>query len=210
MPTPSLWINPNDPGLRESVDALKPLPGYCIFIDIAGSTAMKQQGIRHWIALIHNCFANARLFLEPFSPVKSIGDEVMYYIELSDLRQSGYTPLQIFDGLWQTATETDARFPVVKIGAARCEHVYALSFLRGSQDYYGIDIDMTARLRSLARDHQVVVERRFYQEIASDYNRIGNQNQFDSFRCLRGPTQENLKGIPNAVEVFRTEAASSG
>ena len=84
MPTPSLWINPNNPELKRQVDSMLPTPGYCVFIDIAGSTAMKQKGIRHWIALIHNCFANAHLFLHPFSPVKGIGDALMYYIEAPD------------------------------------------------------------------------------------------------------------------------------
>lgn len=207
MPTPSLWINPNDPGWKQRVDELQPIPGYCIFIDIAGSTAMKQRGIRHWVALIHNCFANAHLFLDPFSPLKGIGDALMYYIELSDLKQSGYTPLQMFDGLWKTATEPDSRFPAVRIGAARCEHVYALTFFRGSQDYYGIDIDMTARLQSLARARQLVIERRFYEEVAANYRAIGNQDQFGSFLSLRGPTPESLTGIPNAFEVFRTDGA---
>lgn len=205
MPTPSLWIDLNDPGLKQRVDALQPTPGYCIFIDIAGSTAMKQHGIRQWIALIHNCFVNANRFLDPFSPVKSIGDALMYYIELSDLKQSGYTPLQIFDGLWQTAMGTDSRFPAVKIGVTRCDQVYAVTFLRGSQDYYGADIDMAARLKSLARERQVVIDGRLYDELAADYHRIHNQNQFASFRSLRGPMRETLKGFPNEIEVFRTD-----
>jgi class 3 adenylate cyclase len=207
MPTPSLWINPNDPELKRLVDSLQPTPGYCIFIDIAGSTATKQQGIRQWIARIHNCFSNAHLFLHPFSPLKSIGDALMYYIEFSDLRQSCYTPLQIFDGLWQIATEDDPELPVVKIGAARCEQAYALSFLQGNQDYYGMDIDMTARLLSLAKQREVVIERRFYEDIAADYRGIANQEQFICYRCLRGPTQERLKGIPNVTDVYRTAAA---
>jgi class 3 adenylate cyclase len=207
MPTPSLWINPDDPELKRRLNSLQPTPGYCIFIDIAGSAAMKQQGIRQWITLIHNCFANARLFLDPFSPVKGIGDALMYYIELSDLGQSGYTPLQIFDGLWQIATEDDSEFPAVRIGAARCEQAYALTFLPGNQDYYGTDIDMTARLQSLAKEREVVIERRFYEDIAADYRSIGNQEQFVSYRSLRGPRQESLKGIPSVTEVYGTHGA---
>jgi len=165
---------------------------------------MKKQGIRQWVALIYNCFANARLFLDPYSPVKGIGDSLMYYFELSDLRHSGYTPLQIFHGLWNIATEDDSRFPSVKIGAARCEQAYALTFLRGSQDYYGIDIDMTARLQGLAKQREVVIEERFYKDIAADYRRIGNQDQFVSYRSLQGPESLHLKGIPNVTQVYRT------
>ena len=165
---------------------------------------MKQQGIRHWIALIHNCFANVGMFLDPFSPLKGIGDALMYYIEAQDLEKSGYRPLQVFDGLWQVATDTDERFPVVKIGAAWCEQVYAITFLRGSQDYYGIDVDMTARLQALAQERQVVIERRLFDKIKADYEFFGNKNDFDSVRLLSGPKHELLKGIPAKIEVFRT------
>jgi class 3 adenylate cyclase len=204
MPTPCLWIDPNDPNLKRSVDALPATPGYCIFIDITGSTAMKQQGIHRWISLIHNCFANAELFLHPFSPIKGIGDALMFYIEALDLLQSGYIPLQVFDGLWEIATNTDPLFPVVKIGAAKCEQVYPMTFLRGNQDYYGIDIDLTARLQSLAREREVVIERQFYEAITANYLWTDNKEQFESYRALTGPTQEKLKGIPDVVEVFRT------
>jgi class 3 adenylate cyclase len=207
MPTPSLWINPNNPELRCHVDSLQATPGYCVLIDIAGSTAMKQQGIRQWIAFINNCFANARAFLDPFPPLKSIGDALMYYIELSDLRRAGYTALQIFDGLWKVATDADPQFPEVKIGASRCEQAYALTFWRDNQDYYGIDIDMTARLQSHAQNREVVIEQRFYAEIAADYHSTGNREQFVSFLSLCGPTRENLKGIPNPVEIYRTRGA---
>lgn len=128
MPSQSFWINPHDPHLRDKVDALKPIPGYCIFIDIIASTAMKQKGIRHWISSIHNSFSNSELFLTPFCPLKSIGDTLMYYIEDSDLRKSGYCPLHIFDGLYQIATGDDHDIPPVKIGAARCLEAYALTF----------------------------------------------------------------------------------
>lgn len=166
---------------------------------------MKQKGIRHWIALIHNCFANVQMFLDPFGPVKGIGDALMFYIEASDLEQSGYVLLQVFDGLWQVATERDERFPVVKIGAAWCEDAYPVTFLRGSQDYYGIDVDMTARLQGLAKDREVVIERRLYDKINADYQRTGNKNDFRSFRSLHGPKREILKGVPGEVEVFRTQ-----
>ncbi len=186
------------------MDSLRPTPGYCIFIDIASSTAMKQQGLRTWVALIHNCFANAHLFLDPFPPIKGIGDALMYYIELSDLKQSHYNPLKIFDSLWQVATDKDPGFPEVKIGAARCEEAYSLTFLRGNLDYYGVDIDVAARLLGLAKEREVIVERRFYEDIAADYQSTGNREQFVSFRSLQGPKEETLKGIPNPVEVYRT------
>jgi class 3 adenylate cyclase len=113
-----------------------------------------------------------------------------------DLEKSGYTPLQLFDGLWQVATEHEPHFPGVKIGAARCERVYPITFLHGNRDYYGIDIDLAARLLAKASEPEVVIEQRFYDVIQSLYKQIGNQEQFDSVRRLTGPTRKKLKGIP--------------
>jgi len=208
MPTPSILIDPSKPGMRQQVDSLAPTPGYCVFIDIVGSTAMKQKGMREWIALIYNCFANSHFFLDQFSPIKAIGDALMFYIEIPDLKQSGYTPLQIFDGLWQLATESDPNFPAVKIGAARCEKAYSLTFLRGNQDYYGIDVDMTARLQSIAAEREIVIEQKFYDDISADYQGIGNQEQFESYRALRGPVPEPLKGIPDKINAYRAAASN--
>ena len=61
--TTSIWIDPAKP---EIIDSLRPSPGFCIFIDIVGSAKLKEHGIRKWVAFIHNCFGNARLFLDPF------------------------------------------------------------------------------------------------------------------------------------------------
>ena len=147
MPSPCVLIDPRDPALKSKVESMAKTPGICIFIDITGSTEMKCVGVKEWIARTHNCFANSASWLPiGTTPIKSIGDALMYYIEELDLSDSGYNALQIFDGLWHLATETGAEFPDVKIGAAWCEEVYPITFLAGSRDYYGIDIDLTARL----------------------------------------------------------------
>jgi hypothetical protein len=149
MRAPSIWIQ--DSGFWDRVDSLQPTPGYCAFIDIVGSTELKQQSIRRWINRIDNCFklTAEQHHLGKFSPLKAIGDALMYYIEDSDLKQSGVTPFELFHSLWLIATE-DRRevFPVVKIGAVRCVQVYSLTFLKGSQDYYGLEIDLAARLQA--------------------------------------------------------------
>ena len=203
MPTNCLHINPNDADLKTKVDALKPTPGYCIFVDITDSTKMKEKGIREWVALIHNCFSNCKMFLSPFTPLKGIGDELMYYIEDEDLQKSGYSPLQIFDGLWQVTTESDKKFPPVKVGAARCERVFPMTFLPGNRDYYGIDIDLTARLKGLADPKQIIIESRLYEQIRQGYERAGNKNQFESVRRLKGPEEHDLKGIATKTHIYR-------
>lgn len=212
MPTPSYWFNANNPSLKHDLENLPRVPGYCVFLDITGSTDMKQAGILHWAPRIHNCFANATSFLSPFATLKCIGDELMYYIEESDLLKSGYSPMQIFDNLWQVANEAGPEFPEVKIGAAYCTDVYSLTFFKGHQDYYGIDIDMTARLRAAATaSRQIVINRRFHDAIRQRHTNAGNGEQFDeSFLSLKGPESITLKGVPGEVEVFRSNAVRTG
>jgi hypothetical protein len=204
MPTDCFYIDPGDQNFADRVDNLRPTPGYCIFMDITGSTEMKQAGLRKWITLIHNCFANTNLFLSPFAPLKGIGDELMFYIEDIDLQ--GYNALQLYDDLWQIATETDAViFKDVKIVAARCEQAYAITFIRGNRDYYGIDIDRTAHLKSKAAARQVVIDSQFHAHVMDWFKTTGNKNDFKSVLRLRGPERDNFKGIPHEVAFFRAE-----
>ena len=209
MPTPPLLISANNPNLKAEVDALVPVPGYCIFIDIVGSTLMKQRSIREWIALIHNGFANAGTFLNAFRPMKGIGDELMYYIEEADLVASGYSAMQVFDGLYQIANEPDTSYPATKIVAAYCTSVYAMTFLPGARDYYGIDIDRAARLKGgcispSLREKEVIIDDQMHDRVRACYDNAGNQSQFASVLQLRGPTSHTAKGIPNAVSIYRT------
>lgn len=203
MPTEPLHINPTDPNLKQAVQSLQPVEGICIFIDVTGSTEMKTSTISNWIAKIHNCFANCADFLNPFTPIKSIGDALMYYIECQDLKSSGYSPLQIYDGLWQIATESDSNFPEVKIGAAWCEKAYPITFIQNGLDYYGIDIDLTARLQGIADSKEVVIDFRLHQKVMQHYQAAGNARQFVSVARMVGPEKVNLKGIQNKTLVYR-------
>lgn len=204
MPSPCLLISPSNPNLKADVQALAKTPGICIFIDITGSTQMKCGSLKEWIAKIHNCFANAATFVPPqFVPIKSIGDALMYFIEEPDLASTGYTPMQIYEGLWQMATETATEFPEVKIGAAWCEEVYPITFFDGNRDYYGIDIDLTARLQSLAKSKEVVIDSRLRDKVLEHYSIAGNPDDFVGVRKLEGPEECSPKGIPHTVRIYR-------
>lgn len=208
MPSDCLHINFSNAGLKQKLEALQPTPGFCIFVDITGSTAMKAEGLREWVAFIHNFFRNCEFFLSPFGILKGIGDEAMIYIEETDLTASGYDPLQIFDALWQIATENDPRLPTVKIGAAYCTQVYPITFLAGSRDYYGVDIDLAARLKGLAAPKSIVINDKFREKVMDGYRPIANQEQFKSVATLQGPESCAVNGIPGTVTIYR--ASRSG
>lgn len=165
---------------------------------------MKSSGIRQWVAKIHNCFANAKTYLpHDFIPLKSIGDALMYYIEEEDLFKSGFTPMQVYDGLWQLAQERGSDFPDVKVGAAWCEDVYPITFFSGNRDYYGLDIDLTARLQAKAGNKEVVIEGRLRERVMQDFKSAGNADDFVSVKRLVGPEEVELKGITGKVVIYR-------
>jgi hypothetical protein len=209
VPSPCLYIDPCDPQLASQVAALKPTPGYCIFIDVVGSTEMKRKGIRHWVALIHNCFADVNSALHPFPPLKGIGDELMYYIEEADLQAQRQSALGIYDALFGIAGNKKPDFPETKICAGYAEDVYPLTFLARVRDYYGSDIDRIARLKSASPQpaaRSVLIDNHFYDRVREAHRAIGNAQQFDSFQRLKGPERMSGKGVPEQIQYYQASA----
>jgi hypothetical protein len=52
-----------DNRLRKELNSLKPTPGYCIFIDLVDSVALKDQGVGAWCAAMYNLIVPARSWL---------------------------------------------------------------------------------------------------------------------------------------------------
>ncbi len=127
----------------------------------------------------------------------------MYYIEDADLLGSGLCPWQLCAALWKIASETDSFFPDVKIGAARCKDVYCFTFLQGSRDYYGIDIDLTARLKAIAASKEVVIDFRFREKITESYDAREDKADILSVERMVGPEECVLDGISQKVTVYR-------
>jgi len=207
MASKSLLIDACDPNLRQKVISLATTPGYCIFIDIVGSTRMKQLGIQRWVAHIHNTFANAGLFLSTFRPLKAIGDELMYFVEESDMIALRESPLSLFDNLFKIAADRSESTPPTKIVAAYCTSVYPLTFFPYAQDYYGLDIDRTARImgiRPALREREVAIDADFHTRLVAAYDATGNKEDFPSVRKLGGPCSQKVKGIPANLVFYRT------
>jgi len=181
-----------------------------VFIDIVGSTAMKQKGISQWIALIHNAFSVSKSFLSTFSrPLKGIGDELMYFVEDADMQAAGETALLLYDALFQIAGAASLNVPSTKIVAAYCRSVYPITFLPGTRDYYGADVDRAARLKTVdppLRDREVIIDDALQSQVMSEFRRIGNQAQFLSVGKLTGPCSFTAKGIPLPVTFYRAMA----
>ena len=198
MPTPSYPIIPGTPGLPGILQGLRPTPGTCIFIDVTGSTAMKNtRTTTQWLLLLSNCFSDSKSYLSPFPLLKTIGDELMYYIEDKDLAAEGYSHFQIYDALWQIAVQQSGLYPDVKISAAWCDDVYPVTFIPGQQDYYGLGIDLTARLKGYALPKEVVIDERLYQRVMQ-----GVKDKHASIQGLRCPRAVQPTGIASPVNIY--------
>ena len=187
---------------------MKPTPGYCIFIDIVDSTAMKQESIYTWIAKIYNCFQDADSFFRKYQPLKSIGDELMYFIEEEDLTNDQESIFFLYDSLFGIAANNKPGYPETKICGAYCESVYPLTFLKDTKDYYGIDIDRAARLKGVdppLKPREILIDDGFYSRIiqlesssGSSLNSLNNNRSEGFFRA---------KGIQGTIKYHRVNTS---
>jgi hypothetical protein len=194
----TLDFDPNNRQLKQIVDSLKPTPGYCLILDIVDSTALKDQDIRTWMARIHNTFRNIQTFLPPpLRPLKGIGDSLMFFVSDADLNAHHENALTVFYGLAGVLKDWSRFFCELKAAAVHGE-AYEVTFLRGHDDVYGKDIDLTARLLSLARPSEIVMSSAFVAAV-----RRSNGDQFPKVGKITGPKHESFKGFSIPVEVFR-------
>ncbi len=209
MPRQPFVLDPNAPNLLQQVLALKPSPGTCVFIDIVGSTAMKSNGIQDWVARISNGFTNALPLLSGFMPLKGIGDELMYFIEDEDLAARSESHLALVDALFGIAGTRSTIIPATKIVAAHCTDVYPMTFLPGTCDYYGSDVDRTARLKSIAPAldaHEIVVDSNLLALVDAKLASIGNAAQYTWRGAFQGPIGAPAKGLSTPLNFYRATA----
>lgn len=199
----SFYIDPNDPELGTKIDNLKPTFGFCFFIDIVGSTELKDDRLSKWIVSIYNTFANIKsyLFLK-FRPIKSLGDALMFFIPETAMK--GETPLTLYDGLIKIIYSDEPYIKQVKVGAAFCKEAYDITFFKDVPDIYGKDIDLTARLASLAESQEIVMNSDFVEKVRDEYKQILNKHQFPDVQRIIGPWYQRFKGFKDKVEFFKS------
>jgi len=201
----SLFISPVDPNLKEAIENLRPTPGYCLFIDIAGSTELKDLELPKWIIYTYNTFANIQTYLfSKFEPIKVLGDGLLFFIPETEMQEE--TPLTLYNGLTNIVSEEGPYFKEVKIGAAFCRNAYDITFVRGNRDIYGKDIDLTARLAGEAASREIVMNKEFVEKIRSAWTGTFNKSNLEEVERINGPELIPIRGFTNRVEVFRFRA----
>lgn len=202
--------DPNSSEIEKVLSSIETTPGICIFIDIINSTNIKYiSTLKQWGRKLNNTF-NFISFLNDFPDniVKGIGDELMLYIPDEVLKvKSSYTDhYALLEEIYATVYNLK-HFPLedtflkCKVGIHYCTEVYNITFFEGYNDYYGQDIDLTARLMSKARESRIVMTEVLYQKIMKDYN---NFHKGEESQCLAAISEkyiEDFKGVPTFTEI---------
>ncbi len=201
----SLFINPLDPDFRTKITSLTTCPGFCFFIDIVGSTELKDNNLHEWIIRFYNTFAKIEGDLySKFRPIKSLGDALMFFIPESATKDED--ALSLFAGLLSIVKIEDADkqyFSEVKTAAAYCTEAYDITFLRDVPDIYGKDIDLTARLLSVAQSGEIIMNEPFVNMVRARYARIVNKDQFPEVERIVGPWPQRFKGFSEIVDIYK-------
>lgn len=207
------YIHFRDPESQEMKEKLQKIPkcsGTCIFIDLINSTGIKyEHKVEIWGTLFNNTFNIINLLNDfPSNIVKGIGDELMLFIPDSVLLKKNNIN-DYFSLLFELFATLDniKNFPLeglfidCKVAIHYCTEVYNISFFKNFNDYYGIDIDIAARLMSQSKANTIVMSERFYNKVNDDFKskEIYHNEKLLSF--ISSKTSVQFKGVPHLTEI---------
>jgi class 3 adenylate cyclase len=199
------YKDPNSEEMKRLLDGLQTCPGTCFFIDVSGSTAVKYRvPVAEWARRLNNTFSFISFLNDfPDNIVKGIGDEIMLFIPDEALKnKSAYNSYyalleEIHATLYNLAHFPDHDlFFRCKVGIHYCTDVYNISFFRGANDYYGADIDLTARLMYKSVEDRIVLSERFFGKVQEDLQRMGLPAGTGCLARVSGRYSEHFKGVP--------------
>ncbi len=206
------YVHYTDPYSEEMVQVLGQIPkcpGTCFFMDINKSTDLKYLGgLSDWGRKLNNTFNNL-LYANHFQHhiVKGIGDEMMLFIpdEVLKKKTSNNTCFalleDIYAGLFLIRNHPDPDlFLNCKVAIHHCTEVHNITFFEGANDYYGSDIDLTARLMSKSIENRIVLSESFYRKVQEDLVNLGLPTDSGCLASVSGVYLENFKGVPVSTE----------
>jgi class 3 adenylate cyclase len=194
--------------MGKALKAIPKCPGTCIFVDIVSSTEVKYTGdITQWGRRLNNTFNFIALLNDfPENIVKGIGDEIMLYIpdEVLFEKETINDYYSLLEEVYSTILNLQ-QFPLqnmfyhCKLSLHYCTEVYNVSFLKGFNDYYGRDIDLTSRLMGKTRASRLVFSEIFYRKVVADLRKKGISKDQTCLNHVSVKMVEELKGIPKPV-----------
>lgn len=203
------FTDPNSPEMHRFLEGIPTTPGTCFFIDINKSTDLKYLGgLPDWGRKLNNTFNFISLLNDfPDNIVKGIGDEIMLYIPDGELRRKHTftTYYQLLEEIYSTV-DNIRNFPVpemflpCKVSIHYCTEVYNITFFKGANDYYGRDIDLTARLMTKAVENRIVLSERFYARVQNDLADLNLPERYGCVGKISGKFMEQFRGVPEITE----------
>jgi len=201
--------DPNSETLVRALESIPRCPGTCFFMDINRSTDIKYSGgLTDWGRKLNNTFNNL-LYANHFQHniVKGIGDEMMLFITDEELVGKGtnnnYFALleDIYASLFLIRHHPDPDlFLNCKVAIHYCTEVYNITFFEGANDYYGSDIDLTARLMTKSVENRIVLSEKFFIKVKNDLVNLGLDSDAGCMRWISDRFIENFKGVPVSTE----------
>jgi len=202
------YIHFKDPNSEETVPCLAAIPkcpGTCFFMDINRSTDMKYVGgLTDWGRKLNNTFNFLSLLNDfPDNIVKGIGDEIMLFIPDDVLKSkpgiNSYYKLleEIYATLFNIKHyPVEQTFLACKVAIHYCTEVYNVTFFEGANDYYGSDVDLTARLMTKCLENRIVLSEKFLMKVQDDLMALNLPDTTGCLGRLSGSFLENFKGVP--------------
>lgn len=207
------YIHFRDPESKEMKEKLESLPkcsGTCIFIDLVNSTGIKyEKGIEGWGKLLNNTFNIINLLNDfPDNIVKGIGDELMLFIpdEVLFAKKNINDYFSLLFELFATL-DNIKNFPLeglfidCKVGIHYCTEVYNVTFFEGFNDYYGLDIDLSARVMSQSRANTIVMSDQYYKKVYEDFQNKEMYRHEKLLSLISDKTSVAFKGVPHLTDI---------
>ncbi len=161
-----------------------------------------------WGKKLNNTF-NFISFLNdlPENVVKGIGDELMLYVPDEDLasKETYNNYLALLEEIYATI-DNIKNYPIpniflnCKVAIHYCTEVYNISFFKGANDYYGQDIDLTARLMGKSLANRIVISEKFYAKVFNDLVTLNISKENTCLKYLSEKYIEDFKGVPGLIE----------
>jgi len=203
------YTDPYSDNMQRELEEIPKCPGICFFMDINRSTDIKYiGGLRDWGRKLNNTFNNL-LYLNHFQQhvVKGIGDEMMLYIpdEVLQQKPSNNTCFALLEDIYaamfliKNHPDQDL-YLNCKVAIHYCTEVYNVTFLEGANDYYGSDIDLTARLMTKSIENRIVLSEQFHRKVRNDLIRLDLPVDSQCLSRISTTMTESFKGVPRVTE----------
>lgn len=197
-------------GFAQSLRNLTLKKGYCLMLDIVGSTKLKEEcRERQWITRMARTFeviwARTEVRLRAPNQSKVVGDMLMLWFS-----DDGGTlnPITLMVNLIDRIQEERLGQLPLKIAFTRCNRVGEISF-GNTPDIYGREIDLTARLLALSAPREIIFNEPFYGVLKKEVSKP-NQEMPTWFDQIQGPWDFTIKGFKRPVRTRKYRVPPKG